>query len=136
MNIRPVSADFAVAPQIQPSDMPAIAQQGYVTVICNRPEGEEPGQPSIEALHTAAEAAGLAFIHIPVSGGAFSEQAIAAFKAARMSADGPVLAFCRSGTRSITLETLANPHGLAPDVRLQQAAVAGYDLSALSGHLK
>ena len=131
MDIRQVSQGFAVAPQIAPSDFAALADQGFVAVICNRPDGEEPGQPGVETMREAAQASGIAFHHIPVSGGAFPDAAIAAFGAVRRGTDGPVLAYCRTGTRSITLDTLANPEGIDPQERLNRAAAAGYDLTGL-----
>src|SRR3546814_19554564 len=76
-------------------------------MICNRPDGEEPGQPTVSSVRDAAEAAGIAFHHIPVSGGEFPDVAIKAFAKVREEADGKVLAFCRTGTRSITPDALA-----------------------------
>ncbi|HQR90000.1 MAG TPA: sulfur transferase domain-containing protein, partial [Caulobacter sp.] len=61
MDIRPLDEALSASPQIAPEDLPAIAAQGFRSVISNRPDGEEPGQPSAEALRQAAEAAGLAF---------------------------------------------------------------------------
>jgi sulfide:quinone oxidoreductase len=135
MEFKIVREGFAVAPQFAPEDMPALAEAGYVAVICNRPDGEEPGQPSIAAMRAAAESAGIAYHHIPVSGGEFPPAAIAAFGAVRRGTTGPVLAHCRTGTRSITLEALANPLGLSVDERLADATAAGYDLSALADRL-
>ncbi|AXK41012.1 TIGR01244 family sulfur transferase [Erythrobacter aureus] len=131
MDIREVSPGFAVAPQIQLADMHALKERGFATLICNRPDGEEETQPSVDAMREAAQAAGIAFHHIPVSGGAFPDAAVAAFRAVRRGTDGPVLAYCRTGTRSITLETLANPDGIDRDKRLKRAASAGYDLGTL-----
>lgn len=130
MDIRPVSPVFAVAPQFSPAEMQELAAQGFVAVMCNRPDGEEPGQPDAATMRAAAEAAGLAFHHVPVSGGAFPEAAIEAFKAVRLGTKGPLLAYCRTGTRSITLDALANPEGKSSDTLLSGAAAAGYDLSA------
>jgi len=135
MDIRDIAPGFAVAPQIQPDEVPAIAERGFVAIVCNRPDGEEPGQPSVDAIRQAAESAGLAFHHIPVAGGAFPAEAVDAFRTLRQDAEGPVLAYCRSGTRCIMLDTLANPENLAPSERLRRAAAAGYDLSALSDRL-
>lgn len=135
MEIKTIREGFAVAPQFTPEDMPALAEAGYVAVICNRPDGEEPGQPSSAEMRAAAEAAGIAYHLIPVSGGAFPPAAIAAFGAVRRGTQGPVLAHCRTGTRSITLETLANPLGLSAEDRLAEAQAAGYDLSALAERL-
>ncbi|WP_291133260.1 TIGR01244 family sulfur transferase [Erythrobacter sp.] len=135
MDIRDISPGFAVSPQIAPADMKTLADRGYVAVVCNRPDGEEPGQPPLDELRAAATEAGLAFHHIPVSGGAFPDAAVAAFGAVRRGTQGPLLAYCRTGTRSITLETLANPAGLSAEERLERAKAAGYDLSALAPRL-
>lgn len=135
MDIREVTPGFAVAPQIQPGDLLELASKGYTAVICNRPDGEEAGQPGVDAIRAAAQDAGLAFHHIPVSGGEFPEPAIAAFCAVRRGTKGPVLAYCRTGTRSITLETLANPQGRSVEERLGDAEAAGYDLSGLASQL-
>ncbi len=135
MDIREVSPGFAVAPQPNPSEFSDLAQRGFTGLICNRPDGEEDGQPTIDEMREAAQAAGLAFHHIPVSGGVFPDAAIAAFRAVRRGSQGPILAFCRTGTRSITLETLANPNDLTASERLKQAAASGYDLTDISGTL-
>ena len=135
MDIREVAPGFAVAPQIQPGDLSVLAEQGFAGVICNRPDDEEEGQPSIAVMREAAQESGLAFHHIPVSGGEFPDTAIAAFRAVRRGTEGRVLAYCRSGTRSITLDTLANPDDIEPAERLSRAAAAGYDLTNLSDKL-
>jgi len=135
MDIREVTPGVAVSPQIAVEDIKALAEKGYVAIVCNRPDGEEPGQPPLGDLRAAANDAGLPFHHIPVAGGAFPDAAIAAFGAVRRGTKGPLLAYCRTGTRSITLETLANPMGLSAEERLEQAKAAGYDLSALAPRL-
>ncbi|QZH73804.1 MAG: TIGR01244 family phosphatase [Erythrobacter sp.] len=135
MDIRQVDETFAVAPQVQPEDMAALAELGFTTVMCNRPDAEEPGQPPLAVLRAAAEAAGLEFHHVPVSGGMFPSEALAEFRRIRQEATGPVLAYCRSGTRSITMDALANPMDLPVEERIARAAAAGYDLSSLAGHL-
>ncbi|MCR2835292.1 TIGR01244 family sulfur transferase [Parerythrobacter lacustris] len=135
MTIAIVTESFAVSPQIRPGDMQELAGAGYRTVICNRPDGEEPGQPTVAAIREAAEAAGLAFHHIPVAGGAFPEPAIRSFADVRAAADGKVLAYCRTGTRSITLDALANVENLGIGERIEAAQRAGYDLSALRERL-
>lgn len=135
MDVRNVTEGFAVAPQMQPDDLVTLADLGFAAVLCNRPDGEEDGQPTVAEMRDAAQAAGLAFHHIPVSGGKFPEAAIAAFRAVRRGTQGPVLAYCRTGTRSITLDTLANPNSVSPSERLKQAADAGYDLFAMSDQL-
>lgn len=135
MEIRQVTDSFAVAPQILPEEVAEIAAQGFTTLVCNRPDGEESGQPGVEEIASAAKAHGLAFCHIPVSGGAFPDEAVAAFRAMRQAADGRVLAYCRTGTRSITLDTLANPDGLSVEARIERAANVGYDLTPMREQL-
>lgn len=135
MDMKDVVPGFAVAPQPVPSELSELAKRGFVALICNRPDGEEDDQPTVDEMREAAQAAGLAFHHIPVSGGAFPDAAIAAFRAVRRGSQGPVLAYCRTGTRAITLETLANPEGIDPSERLMRAAAAGYDLTGLSDKL-
>ena len=97
--IRPLSTDFAVAPQIAVEDIPAIVAAGYLAIVNNRPDDEEEGQPSGAAIHEAAKAAGLRYAAIPVTHSGFSLPQIEALAAAIDAAEGPVLAYCRSGTR-------------------------------------
>lgn len=136
MELHQVDASFTVAPQMQPADLAGLAAEGFVAVVCNRPDGEEPGQPSLDAMREAAQAAGLAFHHIPVSGGLFPPAAVAAFAAVRRGTPGKVLAYCRTGTRSITLDALANTAGLSAEARITRAKAAGYDLSALAERME
>lgn len=135
MKIAYVNDAFAVSPQLEPGDMRGLADAGFGTVICNRPDGEEPNQPDVASMREAAEAAGLAFHHIPVSGGEFPPEAIDAFAWVRESADGKVLAYCRTGTRSITLDALANIDNEPADERIERAERTGYDLSGLRDRL-
>ncbi len=135
MKLAQVTEGFAVSPQLRPEELQELAQGGYATVICNRPDGEDPDQPTVEAMRSAAEAAGIAFHHIPVSGGAFPPAAIRAFAQVRKGAEGKVLAYCRTGTRSITLDALANTEQLTADERIGRAKMAGYDLAAMRDQL-
>ena len=82
---------------------PSYAASGFKALINNRPDGEEAGQPGNAAEAAAAAAAGLAYTHIPVTGPTITEADVQAFQAALAAADGPVLAHCKSGTRSLTL---------------------------------
>lgn len=132
LTIRPLNDRFAVAPQIAPEDLPAIKAAGYVAVVNNRPDDEDLGQPSGDAIRAAAEAAGLAYAAVPVTGAGFSHPQLDAMAAALAGADGPVLAFCRSGTRSANLWALAAAKsGRAPHLLVAQAETAGYDLSGI-----
>ncbi len=133
MKIAHVTDTFAVSPQPDPEDIQAIAAAGFHTIICNCPDAEDAGQPTAETMRKAVEAAGLVFHHIPVSGGEFPQNAVSAFGKIRNQVDGKVLAYCRTGTRSITLDALANIRGQSADERIGQAHRAGYDLSGMRG---
>lgn len=133
-DIRRLDESAAVAPQIDPADLPSIKAAGFATVINNRPDDEEPGQPPGEAIRAAAEAAGLRYVAIPFAGGQLTPQILAAM--AQAMEHGPVLAFCRSGTRSCNLWALAGAlRGDDPATMVEQAAAAGYDLTGLRGSL-
>ena len=133
-DIRKVTEIFAVAPQIAPGDMALAARQGFVLVINNRPDGEAPDQPDSAQMEAAAKAAGLAYVHIPVRGGPTPDQ-VEAVADAVAGATGPVLAFCRSGTRSIITWSLGQAgSGARPrDELVRLGADAGYDLSGVLG---
>jgi uncharacterized protein (TIGR01244 family) len=104
MEYRQIADDYSVAGQISPDDLGAIEAAGFRSVICNRPDGEQPDQPSAAEIKKAAEAAGLAFRHVPiVSGQPITPDDAAAMAKALDELAGPVFAYCRSGTRSANL---------------------------------
>jgi uncharacterized protein (TIGR01244 family) len=99
-----LTADFAVAPQLDPAAMAQAAAQGFRSVVNNRPDGEGgPGQPDSQTMQAAAEAAGLVYAYLPVSGGYQSPEEIAQFRQLIDTLPKPMLAFCRSGARSTRL---------------------------------
>lgn len=103
MEVTRLDARLSVSPQIQPGELEEIRRQGFRMVINNRPDGEEEGQPTSAELRAAANRLGLGYRHIPVAPGGLSAQEASAFSAALREAGGPVLAFCRTGTRSTKL---------------------------------
>lgn len=133
-DFRQVTDQFSVAPQIELDDIPRAAQAGFKLLINNRPDGEQPGQPTSAEVEAAAKAAGLAYAHIPVAGGPTPE-AVHAEMALVAEATGPILAFCRSGTRSIMTwsigQALSGERSRAELIAL--GAKAGYDLSGVLG---
>lgn len=133
-DFRQVTPDFSVAPQIAVADVAEAARQGFVMLINNRPDGEAPDQPTSAQMQAAAEAEGLTFVNVPVRGGPTREQ-VEAVAAAVAEADGPVLAYCRSGTRSIITWSLGQAlSGARPREELiRLGADAGYDLSGVLG---
>lgn len=122
----------AVSPQIEVADVAAAAAQGFVCIVNNRPDGEAPDQPAGDAIRAAAEAAGLRYVAIPVDARGFSAPMVAAMAEALGS--GKTLAFCRSGTRSTNLWSLARASqgGSIAEIT-RTAAAAGYDVSGLAG---
>jgi len=130
-----VTENLSVCPQLQIDDLPSVKAAGFKTVICNRPDGEsEIGQPTIGEMQAAAEALGLTFLALPFAGMPAPE--IASQQGELIAtADQPVLAYCRSGTRSITAWALSQAGNGNADSILEAAANAGYDLSGLRSHL-
>lgn len=98
-----LSETVTVASQPDLSDFRGIAAEGYVALVNNRPDGEDPTQPGSEAEEAAAEEAGLAYSHIPMGAGPLGEAEVRHFQAVVKGAGGPVLVHCRSGTRSANL---------------------------------
>lgn len=133
MDIRRITPDYAVSPQIAPEDMPDIAAAGFRTLICNRPDSEIPMELSSEVMRVAAEAAGLAFVDNQVTHQTMTPERIET--QTKALADGPALAYCASGTRSSVLWSLAQAGRMPTDDILRATAEAGYDLSALRPRL-
>ena len=103
MEYRQISEDYSVSPQILPEDVAAIKSAGFKSVICNRPDDEQPGQPSADSVKAAVEAAGLEFRYIPVISGQMTSENVADQAAALDELEGPVFAYCRTGTRCTNL---------------------------------
>lgn len=137
MQIRQVTPRYSVSPQVSPGDMEAIKAHGFTTVICNRPDEENPPDHQAAAMADAAEAAGLAFVAIPLTHQTMTPENIALQEAAVAASEGPVLAYCASGTRCTVIWSLARAtEGMPADEILETAAKAGYDLSGLRPRLE
>ena len=130
--IRHINESISVAPQIAVEHVADIAAAGFKTIVNNRPDDEEAGQIPGDAIRAAAEAAGLSYTAIPITHAGFSYPQIAAMAEVLGAADGPVLAFCRSGTRSCNLWALAQAkNGADADALIAKGAGAGYNLDGL-----
>lgn len=106
-----LSETFAVAPQLAPEDMQALADAGFKSVIINRPDGEGGvEQPTSAAVMAAAHAAGLEARYQPVVSGSITEADVAQFAQSLRVLPGPILAFCRSGARCANLYQDAQAH--------------------------
>ena len=130
--IRKVDDNISVAPQIAVEDVAAIKAAGFTAIVNNRPDGEEAGHIPGDTIRAAAEAAGLTYTAIPITHAGFSYPQIEAMAEVLAGADGPVLAFCRSGTRSCNLWALAQArNGADADELIAKGAGAGYNLDGL-----
>lgn len=134
---RKLDDNISVAGQIAPADIAEAARQGFTFIVNNRPEQEAPGQPSGAEIEAAAKAAGLGYAAIPITHAGFSPDQVAAMGEALEQASGPVLAFCRSGTRSTLIWALARARaGDDPAELSAKAASAGYDLTPIQAFLQ
>ena len=102
MDVKAIAKGLSVSPQISVADVATLREAGFRSIICNRPDGEGADQPTHEEIESAARAAGLEVRYLPVQSGMVSESDAAEFGEALIELPGPVLAYCRSGTRSAT----------------------------------
>ncbi len=107
MTFTQITPDYAVAPQITVADVAAIRDNGFKSIMCNRPDGESPDQTEVAAIRAEAERLGLEFSFVPVVSGAILHQNVSDFAAALDGLPTPVLAYCRSGARCQNLWMLA-----------------------------
>jgi sulfide:quinone oxidoreductase len=103
MDLNHLSPHFATAPQLQLDDIGRLAALGFKGIINNRPDNEGTDQPGSDALAAEAKRHGLVYRHIPVVPGQATDADARAFAAALNEADGPVVAFCRTGHRAASL---------------------------------
>ncbi len=131
-DFRTINDDFMASPQITLDDVAKAKSLGVTLIINNRPDDEEPGQIDGAEIAAAADAAGIAYRAIPVTHAGFGQGQVDAMADALAASEGPVLAYCRSGTRSTLLWALARAQqGANPSVIASQAAGGGYDVSPI-----
>ena len=135
MEAKQITPDYWVSPQLSVDDLAIAQAQGFRSIVVNRPDAEEPGQPSIAAMGLAAEEAGLGFAAVPVRPGHVTDQDVAQFATAIARLDSPVLAYCRTGSRAATLWALSAADGLEPDAVLNAVAATGHDITPLRSRL-
>jgi uncharacterized protein (TIGR01244 family) len=136
MDIRALTPDYAVSPQIDLADLAAIKAAGYTTVIDNRPDGEIPPPWQAAAMKQAAEALGLTFVINPVLPGDFSDTVLTRQREAVAASQGPVLAYCASGNRCSCVWALMNAGTRPTDELIGIPARLGYNLEALRGRIE
>lgn len=127
---RKLTDSIYASPQIGLDEVAEAARLGVRLIVNNRPEGESDDQVPGAEIEAAARGAGIAYVAIPVTHAGFSEPQVVAMASALAGADGPVLAYCRSGTRSTLLWALSEAsQGGDADALTNMAAKAGYDIS-------
>jgi sulfide:quinone oxidoreductase len=131
MDFKTLTPGISVTKQLTAQDVADAAAQGYRAILSNRPDGEEPGQLRAEDIVELANRNGLAFEHVPVVSGAITDADVAKMRAALERLESPVLAFCRTGTRSATLWALTQTGVMEPHAILRATANAGYNLDSL-----
>ncbi|EKD60886.1 MAG: hypothetical protein ACD_54C00503G0003 [uncultured bacterium] len=136
MDIRALTPTYAVSPQIDPSDLPAIKAAGYTTVIDNRPDGEIPAHLHTQQMKAAAEALGLKFVANPVIGGALSMDNVRLQAQAMAEASGPVFAYCASGNRCSVVWALMNAGERSADDLIRTPAKYGYNLEPIRAQIE
>ncbi len=132
MEIRKIDDTISVAPQITVDDVAEIARLGYKTLVANRPDHEEFGQPAMADIEAAAREQGLTWVFMPVESGNITDHDIDQFAPMIRDADKPVLAFCRSGTRCTVLWALSAAREMPAQEVVSKARNAGYDISGLA----
>lgn len=129
-DFRKLSETMLASPQIGAEEVAEAAQNGVKLIINNRPDGESPEDPQGPEIESAARAAGVDYLAIPIGHSGFSLPQVDAMVSAIEKADGPILAYCRSGTRSTFLWSLAQAKmGAEPGAIASAAMAAGYDIS-------
>lgn len=132
MDLRKIDDTISVAPQISVEDVAEAARLGFRTLVANRPDHEEPGQPAMSELEAAARDHGLDWVYMPVASGNITDQDVDRFAPMIRDAEKPVLAFCRSGTRCTVLWALSSARHTPANEIFTKARGAGYDISGLA----
>lgn len=136
MDIRKIDDSISVAPQITPDQVADLARMGFRTLVANRPDQEEPGQPAMAELEKAAREHGMEWVYLPVESGNIVDEDVDAFDPMFEQAEKPVLAFCRSGTRCSVLWALSAARHMPIEPIIQRTGQAGYDLRGLVPRLQ
>ncbi|HTN32883.1 MAG TPA: TIGR01244 family sulfur transferase [Marinobacter sp.] len=132
MDIRKIDENISVTPQISVADVAEAARLGFKTLIANRPDGEESGQPAMADIEAAAHANKLAWVYLPVESGHITDQNVDSFASIIHQAEKPILAFCRSGTRCVVMWALNSARTEPAEEITAKARRAGYDLTGLA----
>lgn len=136
MDIKTINTQMSVCGQVELGDVAEIKKLGYVALINNRPDYEVEQQPTNDQIRQAAQEAGLDYYFLPVGREGLSPKTLVQTCDILAQAAGPVLAFCRTGTRSTTVWALSQAGKSSAQEIIDQARIAGYDISHLQPHLE
>lgn len=131
MDARTLTPRYAVSPQISVEDLPQIAEAGFTTVICNRPDEEVPPSHQAETISAAAKELGLKFEVLPLTHQTMTPENVGRQKELIANSDGPVFAYCASGTRCSVVWALGQAGEMEVDDILNTTSNAGYQLDGL-----
>ncbi|SFR31472.1 sulfide:quinone oxidoreductase [Yoonia tamlensis] len=131
MELNTLTAGLSASPQVMPDDLQAIKDAGFRAIICNRPDGEGGDQPTFQEVAKAAKKLGIEAVYQPIVAGKVSDADATAFGASLQDLPGPVLAYCRTGTRSATLWSLSQAGNLSVADILAATKNAGYDMGGV-----
>jgi sulfide:quinone oxidoreductase len=130
MEVKRLTESFSASPQVEPKDLPSISASGFRAILCNRPNGESPDQPSFEDVRRAAAAVGIEARYVPVTSGKINDADVHRFATDIAELPKPVLAYCRTGTRSATLWSLSEARNGRPRSEiLGITKAAGYEVA-------
>ncbi len=131
MEIKRISDEVVVSPQIEISDLARIKELGFASIICNRPDGETPDQPNWAEIEAAAQKLGMTTCFQPVISGTVCKEDGAEFRAKLAELPKPVFAYCRTGTRCAQLWSYAQTDQMSQEDIAAAAEAAGYDVTGL-----
>ncbi|MEJ6395202.1 TIGR01244 family sulfur transferase [Gymnodinialimonas sp. 2305UL16-5] len=131
MDLRPIIDGYSVTPQIEPSDVKALAEMGVKTLICNRPDIENPPAFQAAQIQAEAEALGIAFVFNPFQGHTMTQDHVDEQADAIAASDGPVVAYCASGNRSTVVWAFGAAGQVPIDEIIATANSYGYQFDAL-----
>ncbi|MDG1935797.1 MAG: TIGR01244 family sulfur transferase [Paracoccaceae bacterium] len=136
MNRERLTDSYFVAPQIEVEDIKKIADAGFVKIICNRPDEEVPSDLHSHVMKMAADAVGIEFEILPLTHFTMNPENITKQFEMVAQANGPVLAYCASGTRCTIIWALSEAGKTEADDIIRTAMKAGYDIEAMRPALR
>ena len=131
MEYRELDQNLTIASQVQPDDLPGLKQAGFLTIVCNRPDGEGPDQPAFSEIEKEARRLGMEAHYLPTVPQNVTDEQGAAFGALFNELPKPILGYCRTGRRTATLWALSQAGKKSVPEILESASRAGLDFSDL-----